>query len=328
MDSRSIVRRLPGHTSRLTALEFSTDSRWLLIASMDCLLRTWDIPSAHLVDVFRTPAPTTGMSLNANGSLLATCHVGYLGVFIWSNRAVHMHVSLRPISLDTEAPLLELPMPGECEDEVTEVVDEDEIEEYVSPAQLSENLVTLSTLPTSRWLNVLDLDIIKRRNKPKQPLTTPKAAPFFLPTIPSLELQFDVRPSLEEQSTSGPLLSDMSNLGRSLLKNKMTDTFRMLTQFGPSALDAEILNLAPEGGGSLEVQVKFLEMLKHMFSQKSNFELGQTYLAVFLKHHADTCMEEEQLSSLLQDLNSGEAWAGLESRILYCTSVVAAFKSL
>lgn len=36
-----------------------------------------------------------------------------------------------------------------------------EMDEYVSPAQLDEQLVTLSLLPDSRWKNLLHLDIIK-----------------------------------------------------------------------------------------------------------------------------------------------------------------------
>lgn len=36
-----------------------------------------------------------------------------------------------------------------------------EMDEYVSPAQLDDQLVTLSLLPDSRWKNLLHLDIIK-----------------------------------------------------------------------------------------------------------------------------------------------------------------------
>lgn len=37
----------------------------------------------------------------------------------------------------------------------------DEMIEYVSPQQLGEQLVTLSSLPESRWKNLLSLDVIK-----------------------------------------------------------------------------------------------------------------------------------------------------------------------
>ena len=35
--------------------------------------------------------------------------------------------------------------------------------EFKSPEQISEELITLSTLPSSRWLSLLYLDIIKVR---------------------------------------------------------------------------------------------------------------------------------------------------------------------
>ena len=58
---------------------------------------------------------------------------------------------------------------------------------FKSPEQISADLVTLSLLPNSRWQHLLQIDIIKQRNKPKEPIKVPKQAPFFLPTIPNLE---------------------------------------------------------------------------------------------------------------------------------------------
>ena len=47
----------------------------------------------------------------------------------------------------------------------TEAEDEDVMEyeaaEFKSPEQINEELITLSLLPTSRWLNLLHLDVIK-----------------------------------------------------------------------------------------------------------------------------------------------------------------------
>merc|ERR1712020_282389 len=44
-------------------------------------------------------------------------------------------------------------------------------------------LVTLANLPTSRWQNLLNLDVIKARNKPKNPVVKHESAPFFLPSV-------------------------------------------------------------------------------------------------------------------------------------------------
>ena len=41
----------------------------------------------------------------------------------------------------------------------------DGLYEFTSPAQLADDLVTLSLLPNSRWQNLLNLDIIKVRER-------------------------------------------------------------------------------------------------------------------------------------------------------------------
>lgn len=53
LDTRKIVRHFQGHEGRLTDACFNPNSRWLITASMDCTIRTWDIPSSHLIDIFQ-----------------------------------------------------------------------------------------------------------------------------------------------------------------------------------------------------------------------------------------------------------------------------------
>lgn len=53
IDMRRIVRRFEGHNGRLTDATFSPDCRWIVTASMDRSIRTWDIPSAQLIDVYK-----------------------------------------------------------------------------------------------------------------------------------------------------------------------------------------------------------------------------------------------------------------------------------
>lgn len=53
VDTRRIVRHFQGHEGRVTDACFTSDSRWLITASMDCTIRTWDVPSSHLIDIFQ-----------------------------------------------------------------------------------------------------------------------------------------------------------------------------------------------------------------------------------------------------------------------------------
>lgn len=39
----------------------------------------------------------------------------------------------------------------------------------------------------SRWMNLSQLDVIRERNKPSERVRKPKAAPFFLPAVSTLD---------------------------------------------------------------------------------------------------------------------------------------------
>jgi len=56
-----------------------------------------------------------------------------------------------------------------------------------------------------------------------------------------------------------------------------------LKEMGPSAIDAELQSLAPEGGGSIELMGDFLIFINEMLKTNKNFELIQAYLGLFLK---------------------------------------------
>ena len=190
VDTKSIIRKFFGHTAQITDATFAPDSRWLITSSMDCSIRTWDVPSAQLVDQFKTEFACTSLSMSPTGEALATAHVDYLGIFLWSNRTLYNKVTLKALSPDDEPALMVLPEVIRQENEV-DAIEETAAPEFLSPEQISEELITLSGLPTSRWQNLLNLDVIKMRNKPKEPPKAPKAIPFFLPTVASLNFQFD-----------------------------------------------------------------------------------------------------------------------------------------
>ncbi|XP_010177179.1 PREDICTED: WD repeat-containing protein 36-like, partial [Mesitornis unicolor] len=172
----------------------------------------------------------------------------------------------------------------------------DEMIKHVSPEQLGEQLLTLSSLPESRWKNLLSLDVIKKKNKPKEPPKVPKSAPFFIPTIPGLIPQY-IAPE-EEKDTQSKLVnlgvlarkSDFCiHLEDALSTNEYTAPLSLLKSLGPSNIERELRGLAPEGGGSMEVMLSFLRMIEMMLNKKYNFELSQAYLALFLKSPIAIC---------------------------------------
>ena len=69
----------------------------------------------------------------------------------------------------------------------------------------------------------MNLDVIKAKNKPKTAPKKPKAAPFFLPTIPGLSTQFDlsaVEKASEEDSSKSTVAISFTKFGGALSQVK------------------------------------------------------------------------------------------------------------
>lgn len=115
------------------------------------------------VDHFLLPSSCVSLAFSANGNFLATAHVDDLGIYLWNNRSLFTQISLRALEADYKPRMA--PLPGsaarqsDSEGELADIItDEDE---FVSPEQIADSLVTLSLLPDSRWKNLLNLDAIK-----------------------------------------------------------------------------------------------------------------------------------------------------------------------
>eukprot|EP00948_MAST-09A_sp_MAST-9A-sp1_P003668 g3668.t1 len=80
------VRKFNGHQNRLTAIEFSPDSRWIVTSSMDHTLRVWDIPTARCVEWCSFSTPVSSLSFTRTGEFLVTSHLDKLGMRLWRNR--------------------------------------------------------------------------------------------------------------------------------------------------------------------------------------------------------------------------------------------------
>lgn len=172
--------------------------RYALILSWFTAITMVPFPNHRMIDVFLVESPATSTALSPAGDFLATTHVDDLGIYLWSNKTMYSHVSLCPLLEQATPTLTDLPSTKLTQHVQTDLKTETEkeknklennsISENCTP--LADGLVTLSTLPKSRWLNLQNFDLIKQRNKPIEPLKTPRLAPFFLPTLPGLQPKF------------------------------------------------------------------------------------------------------------------------------------------
>uniref|UniRef100_A0A8C0KMI5 WD repeat domain 36 n=1 Tax=Canis lupus dingo TaxID=286419 RepID=A0A8C0KMI5_CANLU len=307
IETRKIVREFSGHQGQINDLAFSPDGRWLISASMDCSVRTWDLPSGCLIDSFLVDSAPLNVTMSPTGDFLATSHVDHLGIYLWSNISLYSVVSLRPLPTDY-VPLVVM-LPGTCQNEEETIEPSDEMIEYDSPEQLNEQLVTLSLLPESRWKNLLNLDVIKKKNKPKEPPKVPKSAPFFIPTVPGLVPRYAV----PEQNNDPHQVKTKLKHSMFYIYNKAA--LNLLKELGPSGIETELRSLSPDCGGSVDIMQSFLKMIGIMLDKKRDFELAQAYLALFLKLHLKMLPSEPVLLEEITKLSSQveENWIHLQS---------------
>ena len=167
------------------------------------------------------------------------------------------------------------------------------------------------------------------------------SAPFFLPTVPTLsgELKFALPTDNEQDGMSSRLLTsapadferNYSEFGTKLCcEDTPTEQLMdMLKDKGPSAIEVELQNLAPEGGGSVDLMASFLRFVGKCLATKFNYELTQSYLALFLKLHSDYVMQNSELTEALRSLQrvQEDSWVELKDALCASASLVGFCKS-
>ncbi|CAF1316026.1 unnamed protein product [Rotaria sordida] len=315
------------HTNEITSLIFMPDARWLLTTSLDKTMRIWDIPSGQLIDIMEFDQAITTLAISPNGDMLATGHTDALGIYLWSNRIMYDNsiINLTTNDIDNQQLL---------------------VGDFQSPEQISKNLITLSSLPESKWKNLLVLDTIRQRNKPKESINIPKQAPFFLPTVSNLRGFVFINPDDENklkikdkkqthihQTQQFLYQSSLTNLldhqkTNSTLSN---DVIHLLKDFGMAKIEYELRCLSPEQGGSLERMLIFIDILNQEFDNKQNYDLISSYLALFIQLHGTNLIwKNDKLIEKIQNiqLKQKETWLNIQRQLNTSIALVKYIKSV
>lgn len=210
--SLTIVRRFgfgtkaACHNGPISDLGFSPDGRTLYTSSLDGTVRVWDVPTNSCVDWLGFSSPPTSLTVSPTGEFLATTHTGKLGISLWSDRSFYQTVHVDgaqlltvPASMDDPAPIAEVESKKDSDNVLQRIIapsvdkthlkDDDSDELPRGPATAKEEgLITLSNLPPAHWKNLFHLELVKQRNKPKEPPKKPPSAPFFLQWRPGSSL--------------------------------------------------------------------------------------------------------------------------------------------
>eukprot|EP00898_Chlorokybus_atmophyticus_P000527 jgi/Chlat1/1475/Chrsp12S02073 len=370
-----LVRKFKGHTDRITDTTWSSDGRWLISSSMDCTVRVWDVPAGSLFNVMRVKSPVTGISVSPASDLLATTHAHHNGIYLWANQLMYgddvAHAKLakraQVVSMPTVSDIN--PRAGDIdgdggyydsdEESILTHVDAEGATGDIDPVKVAgaaPELISLSMLPASQWHALLHLDVIKARNKPIAPPEKPAAAPFFLPTLPSLTdkptFVIPDKPSTDGTKTpkrdSHVLKGSASGNAHTHLQQSLLDyaagtldvdiVLQRLRDTSASALEAELMEMEPIGGPdddyagdeeaihSIDAALKFIDDAS---GTNREYELVQAFLSLVLKIHGNTIAGNERLRGHLNRLKQRQAaaWSRLDSLFNSTRCLLAFFSS-
>ncbi|KAH3661697.1 hypothetical protein OGAPHI_006547 [Ogataea philodendri] len=323
--AQKIVRQLFGHSNRITAMDFSPDGRWIVSASLDSTIRTWDLPTGGCIDGIMVPNTVTSLKMSPLGDYLATTHVNGVGISLWTNRSQFRPISTKHIE-ETEFATMMLPnVSGENGASVLDgaFVEEEEAATgtYVSVAQIDKELVTLSLQPRSKFNTIMHLDTIKMRNKPTEAPKKPEAAPFFLQqpaeeskTEESRLMKLDSAVSFESEFTK--LLREGEDAGY----DQFVD---YLVAMSPANLDLELRTLqTTEPYTELK---RFIKAISHGIKQNTNYELLVAIISVFMKIHADVLYNlEGEVADVLNEWDELASTTNnkMDDMTKYCSAVI------
>ncbi|XP_035212297.1 WD repeat-containing protein 36-like isoform X2 [Stegodyphus dumicola] len=333
LESRKIVREFQDHDGAISDMVFSPDSRWLIVATMDSAIKTWNLPTGKLIDWFLVPQICTSLTMSPTGEYLATAHSGCIGIYLWANSVLYSNVSIHPLPESYDPTLVDLPLTSSENREKEEdiyTLEYPVIPEFKSPEQISDELATLSLLSQSHWLNLLDLHTIKLRNKPKEPVSVPKRAPFFLPVVSGLKPTFFVEDNdnWREEMQKSKILHVMQHGSEFFALLEKSETLKIyepaienLKSLSPSKINIEIQCLSPENGGSIHLMECFMRAMIEAMKTNKNIELVHSYLALFFQIHHEIVAAEKSLTELAETLWNMKTWQVLQEKIQFCLCV-------
>ena len=359
--SQRIVRQLWGHSNRITALDFSPDGRWIVTASLDSTMRTWDLPTGGCIDGVKLESVITNLKFSPNGDFLATTHVTGNGICIWTNKGQFKPISTRMIS-EEEFSELQLPnnsitggtsllegaLTGDDNDEET-----GSMNNYESVEQINSDLITLSVGPRNKLNTLLNLDVIRQRSKPTEAPKKPEKTPFFLHLAGEKvgddasgregiahespeELRLaqekatslaDAEDQLNKFKPSGRMgfESKFTKLLRECSQSKNFDLFlENLVNLSPASVDLEIRSL--DSFEPFNEIIAFIDALTYGLRTNKNFELYEAFMSLLFKAHGDVVhvnnTNENIISALARWDSSHKKEDGLEDLVKFCAGVI------
>lgn len=338
--TKKLARKFAAHAGPIVDMCFDPQGRRIISAAMDGTVRTWDLPSGRVIDTLSCSDAPTSIAVAPSGEYLATTHVNKLGISLWVDTSKfgslfmldHQHEADDVTVLDSVDD-----SDGAIDSEASDEADKSGASATAFPngrtkgpdegdsQPLSANVATLSSKPLTHWTTLSNLQAIKERNKPVEPAKKAESAPFFLPTVKGIKMQFAVSGPSEEDSkiNTGSKTkpskydstgdgSDWANseFGRLVAQEQYGSAAQLLRGLDASGVDLEIRTL--DGEQSRRNAAIFF---KEKLGSPQECELTQAHLSVFLSAHGTLLARDEGGTKLLEDVSLAQekAWQKLRS---------------
>uniref|UniRef100_S4RRJ1 WD repeat domain 36 n=1 Tax=Petromyzon marinus TaxID=7757 RepID=S4RRJ1_PETMA len=343
VEIKKIVRVLNGHGAQITDATFSPDGRWLLTASMDRSVRTWDLPSGWYIDVLAVSSPVVSLSMSPTGDYLATALSDHLGIYLWSNRSMYTHVSLRPLPADYEPRTEALPggasHVSHFHTHLPSHLSFNSIKSPLCPSQHVSHSLTHSLPPRSPTRSIANSETKEVRRWCWLPPPPSFAVPLAMPPPPgtlSMALCAIRKAQIPNAATKVVQLGHLnpkSEFSRSLEEawesNDFSGPLRELSSLAPGTVESELRALGPAWGGSPVLLAAFLRSALHGLRSRGNFQLLQAQLALFLKLHLRELSEHEEVVRELAQVSAAheDTWAEVQHLMLHTLCVLGYTRS-
>ncbi|OAF65871.1 U3 snoRNA-associated protein 21 [Intoshia linei] len=299
--SFSVSRIFKGHFRRITCHRFTSDARYVLSSSMDSTLRVWNIPHDCLVDVLiLKDGPIDSFAVNDTFSLLATSQIGKKGITLWSNKSCYEYVPLKRIHECDIKTSLVLVNHVEQEHIDIEMSQTEDINITIDNIDFKndDSLISLSELNGFNWSNLSKLDVIRKRNKPKEGFQKPPDAPFFIDAYQDTKIEEHKTPQkrklldlLSYTKFSKKLIKASQNLE---LQNETTDNSDMNAEYDNLLKILKNMNMVSvykeiqtlvcgDDENDKMLILAFIDFTIYHLTTKKNYDLIQAYLKCFLK---------------------------------------------
>lgn len=279
VSSRRVIRtaQLPGIVSAVT---FNRQGKYVIVAYTSGVTEVYDIVTMKVIDAIQTKSPIVSMDVSVDGQFLAFLTVKEPEVQVFLFRDY-----FSTVLLDTPKEPFVIRFANntifECDAIMNYAYDDSAVPMEVEVKQPRETarLLEATDTPIARWVNLPDLDRIRREMKIETSRTQALDIPFFMPMQQGIDAVF------KPMKMDSKLVKDQPTLVKTTLLSMLSassdeDILAYLMGLNSSHIELEVRTLDSDEYAQLD---KFLLFMRRELETYRNYDYLITVLQVTLR---------------------------------------------